>query len=56
MSLDAQGRIRDLRQDGWDVSYERYVSEGSYELPGKMTLENRQLRVRLVISDWIVPA
>jgi len=56
MSFDADGRIRDLRQDGWHVSYERYLSEGSYELPGKMTLENRQLRVRLVISDWNVPA
>jgi outer membrane lipoprotein LolB len=56
MSFDASGRIQDLRQDGWHVSYERYLSEGAYELPGKMTLENRELRVRLVISDWIVPA
>lgn len=56
MSFDANGRIQDLRQDGWHVSYERYLSEGAYQLPGKMTLENRQLRVKLVISDWVVPA
>lgn len=56
MSFDASGRIQDLRQNGWHVSYERYLSEGSYELPGKMTLENRELRVRLVINDWTVPA
>lgn len=56
MSFDANGRIQDLRQDGWHVNYERYRTEGSWDLPGKMTLENRELRVRLVISDWTVPA
>lgn len=56
MSFDANGRVQDLRQDGWHVSYERYRTEGSWDLPGKMTLENRDLRVRLVISNWIVPA
>jgi len=56
LSLDANGRIQELRQDGWHVSYERYLDEGSYQLPGKMTLENEELRVRLVISDWNVPA
>ena len=56
MSLDEAGRLRDLKQDGWHVSYERYQVEGNYQLPGKMTLENPQLKVKLVISDWVVPA
>ena len=56
MSFDVEGRVQELRQNGWRVSYERYLSEGAYELPGKMMLENRELRVRLVISDWIIPA
>lgn len=55
IALDEQGRLRDLAQDGWQVNYERYRSAGRYQLPGKLTLEHRQLRVRLVISDWIIP-
>ncbi|MBI2993891.1 MAG: outer membrane lipoprotein LolB [Gammaproteobacteria bacterium] len=54
LDLDDQGRINDLIQDGWQVNYERYRLAGDLELPGKITLENERLRVRLVISDWIL--
>lgn len=52
--LDDKGRINDLRQNGWQVSYQRYDAASGYDLPGKMTLQNERLKVRLVISDWVV--
>lgn len=54
MLLDEKGRLNDLRQDGWQVSYLRYQTTGGYDLPGKMVIENDRLKVRLVISDWIL--
>ncbi|MGH8245104.1 MAG: lipoprotein insertase outer membrane protein LolB [Gammaproteobacteria bacterium] len=52
--LDDEGRIHDLRQNGWQVSYQRYDTASGYDLPGKMTLQNERLKVRLAISDWVV--
>jgi len=52
--FDEKGRIHDLRQDGWEISYQSYESASGYELPGKMTLQNDRLRLRLTIRDWTV--
>ena len=54
LQLDEKGRINDLKQSGWQVTYQRYASAGGMELPGKITLENARLKVRLVISDWVL--
>ena len=54
LQLDEKGRINDLKQNGWQVKYQRYESAGGMELPGKITLENARLKVRLVISDWVL--
>lgn len=56
LQLDEKGRVNDLRQNGWQVSYQRYKTTGGMELPGKITLENEHLKVRLVISDWVFPS
>jgi len=52
--LDEKGRLDDLVQDGWRVNYERYQAAEGMELPGKITMENERLKVRLVISDWFL--
>lgn len=54
--LDEEGRATAFRQDGWQVTYDRYEDAGPYRLPGRMTLENGELRVRLVIHEWTLPA
>ena len=50
--LDEQGRIRDLAQSGWRVNFSSYSDTGGYDLPGKISLNNEKLKVRLVIKNW----
>lgn len=52
LSLDDLGRITDLAQSGWRVSYSAYNETGGYDLPGRITLQNDKLKVRLVIKNW----
>jgi outer membrane lipoprotein LolB len=55
LMLDAGGRIASLRQDGWDIQYEKYTNVGGYDVPSRMTVEREQLRLRLGINRWTLP-
>jgi outer membrane lipoprotein LolB len=50
--VDGLGRLSRLEQDGWEVIYSRYEQVNGVELPRKLEMSNRQLRVRLVIDQW----
>ncbi len=59
--LDAAGRLKTLRQQGWEVQYQDYVQSGNYELPSRLTLTTLPdqanvaqpaIEVRLVIDAW----
>ena len=55
--LDAWGRLKALRQIGWDVRFLEYASHGAHELPSKVFIKNAEtsgLEVRLVIEQWSV--
>ncbi|MGB1580635.1 MAG: lipoprotein insertase outer membrane protein LolB, partial [Nevskiales bacterium] len=52
MSLDAAGRVEQMRQDGWLIHYTEYRNYGERELPRRMRLEKDDLNVRIVIDDW----
>ena len=54
MFLDDAGRISEMQQSGWQVTYSRYSSQGSVELPGKIVLQNGRLKLRLIIRDWVI--
>jgi outer membrane lipoprotein LolB len=58
---DDNGRLKVLRQHGWELRYEEYVRVGSYELPRRFTASTlkdqagaRQpaIEARLVIDRW----
>ena len=51
--IDGTGRLIMLQQAGWKIDFSRYVSVGQYELPGRISMENDRIRVRLVIQDWV---
>jgi outer membrane lipoprotein LolB len=55
ITLDDEGRIERLEQSGWSIAYESYRVSGGIELPQKLTLNNAELKVRLVVSRWTVP-
>ena len=50
--LDGNGQLQQLQQDGWQISYQRYAEVAGLWLPEKVTFENYQLRVRLIIGEW----
>jgi outer membrane lipoprotein LolB len=54
IQFDAQSRIQRLEQSQWRIEYKGYQSVQAYELPRKITLENDQLKIRIVIDRWEV--
>ena len=59
--LDDTGRLKTLRQQGWEVQYQEYVRFEGHELPNRLTLTYTPVRVtaelpamevRLVIDRW----
>lgn len=52
--LDDNGRVSEMEQSGWHVSYSNYTSQGSVELPGKIVMQNGSLKLRLVIRHWLI--
>ena len=50
--VDGLGRLNRLRQEGWEVAYNRYTEVDALPLPDKMEMNNPRLRVRLVIDQW----
>ena len=49
---DALGRLNQLTQSGWYITYKRYSTVAGIDLPRKIELINDQLRVKLVIDRW----
>jgi len=59
--LDDAGRLKILRQQGWELQYQEYVRFEGYELPNRLiltfapdrsTMEAPAMEVRLVIDRW----
>lgn len=49
---DTQGRLLQLRQNGWLIDYSRYRDQGGLQLPDKLKLERDSVKVRFVIDNW----
>lgn len=52
LELDEAGRLIRLGQSGWDVNYRRYRPVEPLDMPTRMTLANRELDIKLIVSDW----
>jgi outer membrane lipoprotein LolB len=50
--LDPGGRLAELQQLGWRISYARYVEFDGVALPTRLTLENARLRAKLAVRNW----
>lgn len=48
-----QGLLRQLVQDGWTVTFERYAQFQHYTLPTRLTVERGDTRARLILSQWM---
>ena len=52
LELDPGGRLAELHQLGWTIRFERYGEFDDIALPTKLTLDNPQVRAKLVIRSW----
>lgn len=50
--LDDQGRITDLTQSNWRISYDGYTRVDGHDIPSRITLQRQGLRLRLSINHW----
>lgn len=52
VTLDPDGRLQQLEQSGWVITYQRYQAIGGHDWPAKLRLVRDDLAVRLVIDQW----
>ena len=53
ISVDAQGRMVALEQDGWKIAFPEYAEpDGAPALPERIVLDNGETRIRLVVDRW----
>ena len=54
------GTLEQLREQGWQIEYQSYQTlpqaQGAVTVPNKLSLQNADLKLRLIIDDWQVPA
>jgi len=50
------GTLGGLREQGWQIEYSSYESVGHATLPSKLSMENAELKLRLIIDEWQAPA
>lgn len=52
LELDAKGQITHLIQQGWDISFLKYVPFNGHTLPAKIFIRNQDLSFRLAVTRW----
>lgn len=50
------GMPEQIIEQGWQIDYLGYRAQGALQLPGKVFMENTDLKLRLVIDEWQTPA
>ena len=52
MAWDERGRLLQIQQDGWEISYSRYLAQGQFQLPEKLRMQRDSLQVKFIIDGW----
>ena len=50
--FDADGWLVSLEQNGWFVSYDRFIAADGHWMPRKIVMESERARVKLIIDQW----
>jgi len=50
------GTLDQLGEQGWQIDYLAYRAVGVLQLPGKVFMENAEVKLRLIVDEWQVPA
>lgn len=52
ITLDGDGRLARLEQDGWQLRYLSYREQNGWSLPERIRINGHDLDITLVIKDW----
>lgn len=50
------GTVGGLSEQGWEIEYLSYQSVQDATLPSRLSMQNPELKLRLIIDDWQAPA
>lgn len=50
--FDAENRLTQFTQQGFDIRYSAYTEHGQFDLPSKMTITSSTLKTKLIIYKW----
>lgn len=50
--LDNRGFLSHLEQQGWHVDYENYLVDNVPPLPRKLQLQNKDLKIKMIVTSW----
>lgn len=51
-TVDDEGTLLELSQNGWDISFDGYRVEDGLLLPKKIVMESGEVRIRVVADRW----
>jgi outer membrane lipoprotein LolB len=46
------GQIKMIRQDGWEINYTKYATDGVDSLPLRLALQRDGMEMKLFIDEW----
>ncbi len=52
--LDGYNHLQQLQQQGWTIHYTSYTAVNGVDLPNKIELSSGNVKIRLVISSWLI--
>ena len=52
VSRNEQDRAKTLSQNGWSISYDRYMPVAGDVLPARLVVSRESVRVRIIIDHW----
>lgn len=50
--LDENGRLKRLRQFGWDVDFANYTESNGYWLPARLSARHGEYSVKMAVRKW----
>jgi len=50
--FDDYQHLTHLSQQGWDIKFLRYTAVNGIDLPSKIFLQYKQLKIRIIVSQW----
>jgi outer membrane lipoprotein LolB len=50
--FDNYNHLLRLSQQGWTIQFQRYTAINGLDLPSKILLQYKQLKIRIIISQW----